>query len=105
VFYSVAPVVNDDGSIDSKSLLIEVANGGEVAGLAGRFTEKLANDGFRLAEPTTYHGEQVGYTRIQVKTEGAGKDLVKYFDNAKVESAPSDMGSADIRIVLGTNEK
>ena len=105
VFYSVAPEVNEDGSIDSKSLLIEVANGGEVAGLAGRFTEKLAGEGFRLAEPTTYHGEQVDYTRIQVKTEGAGEDLVKYFDDARVESAPSDMGSADIRIILGTNEQ
>ena len=105
VFYSVAPEVNEDGSIDSKSLLIEVANGGEVAGLAGRFTEKLAGEGFRLAEPTTYHGEQVDYTRIQVKTEGAGEDLVKYFDDASVESAPSDMGSADIRIILGTNEE
>ncbi|MBQ5708708.1 MAG: LCP family protein [Anaerotignum sp.] len=104
VFYSVAPVLNEDGSVDSKSLLIEVANGGEVAGLAGRFTEKLANEGFRLVEPTTYHGEQMDYTRIQVKTEGAGKDLVKYFDKARVESAPSDMGSADIRIILGTNE-
>jgi len=105
VFYSVAPVLNDDGSIDSKSLLIEVSNGGEVAGLAGRFTEKLANEGFRLTEATTYHGEQVNYTRIQVKTEGAGKDLVKYFDDARVETAPSDMGSADIRIILGTNEQ
>ena len=105
VFYSVAPEVNADGSIDSKSLLIEVANGGEVAGLAGRFTEKLAGEGFRLTDPTTYHGEQVDYTRIQVKTEGAGKELVKYFDKARVEKAPEDMGSADIRIVLGTNEK
>ena len=105
VFYSVAPVVNEDGSIDSKSLLIEVANGGEVAGLAGRVTEKLADEGYRLAEPSTYHGEQMDYTRIQVKNEGAGKDLVKYFDQARVESAPADMGSADIRIILGTNEK
>lgn len=105
VFYSVAPKVNADGSIDSKSLLIEVSNGGEVAGLAGRFTEKLAKEGFRLTEPTTYTGEQLNYTRIQVKTEGAGEDLVKYFDNARVEAAPSDMGSADIRIILGTNEQ
>ncbi len=104
IFYSVAPVVNEDGSIDSKSLLIEVSNGGNVTGLAGRFTEMLSQEGYRLTDPTTYNGEQVNYTRIQVKTQGAGKDLVKYFDNAKVEQAPSDMGSADIRIILGTNE-
>ena len=105
VFYSVAPEVNEDGSVDSKSMLIEVSNGGNVTGLAGRFTEKLANEGFRLTDPTTYSGEQVDYTRIQVKTEGAGEDLVKYFDKARVETAPSDMGSADIRIILGTNEQ
>lgn len=105
VFYSIAPVTNDDGSIDSKSLLIEVSNGGQVAGLAGRVTEKLAGEGFTLTDPTTYNGEQMGYTRIQVKTEGAGKDLVQYFDDARVETAPADMGSADIRIILGTNEQ
>lgn len=104
IFYNVAPEVNEDGTIDSKSLKIEVSNGGEVAGLAGRFTELLKGEGFTLTEPTTYHGEQVNYTRIQVKTEGAGEDLVKYFDNAKVELAPDEMGSADIRIILGTNE-
>jgi len=76
VFYSVAPVLNDDGSIDSKSLLIEVSNGGEVAGLAGRFTEKLANEGFRHHAIIT-SGDHVraveealskylGYTRIKL---------------------------------------
>ena len=104
IFYSVAPVVNEDGSIDSKSLLIEVSNGGNVAGLAGRFTEMLSGEGFRLTDPTNYNGEQLNYTRIQVKTEGAGEDLVKYFNHAKVELAPDEVGSADIRIILGTNE-
>lgn len=104
IFYSIAPKENADGSVDSKSLLIEVSNGGDVAGLAGRFTETLANDGFRLTEATNYTGEQLPYTRIQVKTEGTGEDLVSYFKDARVETAPSDMGSADIRIILGTNE-
>lgn len=104
IFYSVAPEVNEDSSIDSKSLLIEVSNGGNVAGLAGRFTEMLSGEGFRLTDPTNYNGEQLNYTRIQVKTEGAGEDLVKYFNNAKVELAPDEVGSADIRIILGTNE-
>lgn len=104
IFYSVAPAVNEDGSIDSKSLLIEVSNGGNVTGLAGRFTEMLSEEGFRLTDPTNYSGEQLDYTRIQVKAEGAGQDLVKYFDHAKVELAPESVGSADIRIILGTNE-
>ncbi|MBR2382818.1 MAG: hypothetical protein IKA89_03620 [Anaerotignum sp.] len=44
------------------------------------------------------------YTRIQVKESGIGADLVKYFDDARVEVAPDKVGSADIRIILGTNE-
>lgn len=104
IFYSVAPKVNEDGTVDTKSLLIEVSNGGDVAGLAGRFTEKLANDGYRMAEATTYHGEQMSYTRIQVKEAGIGSDLVDYFKEAKVEVAPDALDNADIRIILGTNE-
>lgn len=105
IFYSNAPAGNAEGTTsDSKSLLIEVCNGGNVAGLAGRFTEKLSQEGYRLTEPTNYVGQQVDYTRIQVKTKGTGEDLISYFQDARVETAPDDMGSADIRIVLGTNE-
>lgn len=104
IFYSIAPVVNADGTVDTKSLLIEVSNGGNVAGLAGRFTQLLAGDGYRLTEPTTYNGEQLSYTRIQVKESGIGADLENYFNDARVEVAPEEVGSADIRIILGTNE-
>ena len=104
VFYSIAPELNEDGTVDTKSLLIEVSNGGNVSGLAGRFTEKLAADGYRLADPTTYYDAQMDYTRIQVKEAGIGEDLVSYFDDAKIEVAPDKVGSADIRIILGTNE-
>ncbi|MBR2062540.1 MAG: LytR C-terminal domain-containing protein, partial [Anaerotignum sp.] len=99
-----APEMNEDGTVDTKSLLIEVSNGGNVTGLAGRFTEKLAGEGYRLTDPTTYHEAQMDYTRIQVKESGIGADLVKYFDDARVEVAPDKVGSADIRIILGTNE-
>lgn len=107
VFYNVAPVVPEgETPADSKALLIEVSNGGNVTGLAGRVSEKLAAEGYRMAEATTYSGEQKDYTRIQVKEAGIGGDLVQYFDKAEVEVAPSEIGAnADIRIVLGTNEK
>ena len=105
IFYNAAPAVNADGTADSKGLTIQIANGGSVAGLAARFTERLENDGYTLAEPTNDTGEQRKYTRIQVKTEGTGQDLVSYFKDARVEVAPSAVGSADIRIVLGTEEQ
>lgn len=104
IFYSVPTDTSADGTTDSKSLLIEVANGGNVAGLAGRFTETLAAAGYRMAEAANYSGTQMDYTRIQVKAEGIGSDLVGYFDDARIEVV-SDVGSsADIRIILGTNE-
>ena len=109
VFYNVAPAVPEGETgtpADSKSLLIEVSNGGNVIGLAGRVSEKLAAEGYRMAEATTYNGEQKNYTRIQVKEAGAGSDLVQYFNKAEVEVAPSEIGAnADIRIILGTNEQ
>lgn len=104
IFYNVAPVASTDGS-DSKGLTIEVSNGGSVAGLAARFTELLKNEGYTLTEPTNYTGQQLGYTRIQVKETGVGQDLVSYFKDARVEVSPNEVGNADIRIILGTNEQ
>ena len=106
LFYNVAPVgKTDSDSSNSKDLTIEVSNGGTVAGLAARFTELLKNEGYTVTEPTNYTGEKLGYTRILVKNEGVGQDLVSYFKDARVEVLPNAVGSADIRIVLGTNEQ
>lgn len=107
VFYSVNPVTSDDGTqTDSKALLIEVANGGSINGLAGQYSKKLENSGYRVASPTNYSGQQNTYTRIQVKNEGVGSDLVSFFTDAKVEVAPNDVSdNIDIRIILGTGEK
>lgn len=107
VFYNVAPVTPEgETPADSKALLIEVSNGGNITGLAGKFSEKLAAEGYRMAEATTYSGEQKDYTRIQVKEAGIGGDLAQYFNKAEVEVAPSEIGAnADIRIILGTNEQ
>lgn len=106
VFFNAAAVPAEGGTADSKGLLIEVSNGGTVNGLAGKFSDKLKQEGYRMASATTYTGQQVNYTRIQVKKEGVGGDLVQYFRDAKVEVAPSAIsGDADIRIILGTNER
>ena len=103
LFYNVAPAGNTDSdSSNSKDLTIEVSNGGTVAGLAARFTELLKNEGYTVTEPTNYTGEKLSYTRILVKNEGV---LVSYFKDARVEVLPNAVGSADIRIVLGTNEQ
>lgn len=96
----------ESAQIDSKTLLIEVCNGGWQDGMAGRFNDMLKAEGYTTTKPTTYKKEQLEYTRIQVRQEGAGKDLISYFSDARIEQMPADYtGEADIRIVIGTKQK
>ena len=105
IFYSTRTDTNE-ATQDSKQLTIEVANGGNINGLAGEYTGRLQADGYQTTEPTTYTGEQVPYTRIQVKADGIGEDLVSYFADARIELAPDMLSDdADIRIILGTGEQ
>ncbi len=105
VFYSVAAATSGEAT-DSKSLLIEVSNGGNISGLAAQYSKKLEDSGYQVASPSNYSGQQNTYTRIQVKNEGVGSDLIAFFSDAKVEVAPNEVGSeADIRIILGTKEQ
>ncbi len=109
VFYNVAPIIVEEEEepvpVDSKHLLIEVSNGGITNGLAGKYTEMLAAEGYQMARATTYHGEQIKPTRIQVKEAGLGGDLMQYFSNAEIQVAPDEIKNADIRIILGLDAK
>ena len=91
---------------DSKALLIEVCNGGWQNGMAGKFNDMLKAEGYNTTRPTTYKKEQLDHTRIQVRQEGTGQDLIQYFSDARIEQMPDDYtGEADIRIVIGTRQK
>jgi LCP family protein required for cell wall assembly len=106
VFYSAAATNTKGAAADSKALLIEVANGGDINGLAATYSKKLEDAGYRVGSPSNYTGQHNTYTRIQVKNEGVGTDLVSFFNDAKVEVAPNEIGAnADIRIILGTKEQ
>ena len=106
VFYSVAPTATEGVTGDSKALSIEVSNGGSVPGLAAKYSKALQDAGYNVVDPTNYSGTQSTYTRIQVKKEGIGSDLISHFTDAKVEIAPNEIGSnAEIRIILGTKEQ
>lgn len=103
-YHSNASEEKFDGS-DSKDLMIEVANGGTINGLAGKYTDMLAEEGYQMGTPSTYTGEQISKTRIQVRKKGMGKDLVSYFNDAEVKTAPDLLEEGvDIRIILGTGE-
>lgn len=101
--------LNNDTSvelIDSKSSTILVSNGSIVNGLGSDTTNKLKADGFTTLSPTTYTGIKKEETIIYVKEEGAGYDLVEYFNNAVVQVDPDTVGTnKDIYIILGTSEQ
>ncbi len=100
IFYS-----GDEYLTSSKHKNIEVANGGDVMGLAGRTRDILESEGFTISGVSTYKGEQTEYTRIVVKEEGQGQDLLPYFENAVI--VVDDLllgGDDDILIILGTGQ-
>ena len=80
-------------------------NGGEIMGLAGRARDTLEDEGFTISKVSTYKGDQTEYTRIIVKEEGQGQDLLPYFDNAVI--IVDDLllgGNDDILIILGIGQ-
>lgn len=89
----------------SKALTIEVANGGNIDGLAGKKQEMLQQAGFWVPTISTYNGEQTEHTRIVVAEEGIGEDLLEYFPDAVfVVDADELPSGVDIKIILGLNE-
>jgi len=100
IFYS-----SGEFEATSKHKNIEVANGGEIIGLAGRVRDYLENEGFTVSKISTYKGDQTDYTRIVVKENGQGEDLVQYFDNAVIIVDDTLLGgNDDILIILGTGQ-
>lgn len=100
IFYS-----GDEYLTSSKHKSIEIANGGDIMGLAGRARDTLESEGFTISRVSTYKGEQTEYTRIVVKEEGQGQDLLPYFENAVI--VVDDLllgGNDDILIILGTGQ-
>ena len=105
IFYNAEDETSAE-ELTSKGVLIEVSNGGDVAGLAGEYGQRLAADGYTVAPVTNFDGKRKKYTRIQVDEHGMGKDLLPYFEKPKIEKLkePLDSG-AKIRIILGTEER
>ncbi|OUQ60635.1 hypothetical protein B5E58_00365 [Tyzzerella sp. An114] len=99
--------IDDTASADSKSLRIEVSNGGITDGLAAKTRDMLIGLGYNVTGISNYEGYKQEATRIVVKQEGQGSDLVQYFDGAYVELDTNNIVSDeyDIKIILGLDEK
>ena len=95
-------VYSDDGG-ESKELAIEIFNAAYVEGLARRWQEYLTSEGYNISMIDSYQQDGVfSETRIRVREEGMGEDLLDYFPDADIYVDEISTGG-DIRIYLGSD--
>lgn len=119
VFYDVeaeeepvveTPDIQEPEPKDSKDLVIEVLNGGDINGLAANKQEYLRGLGYKVEYIGNFEGDRIDETRIFVREEGVGADLKELFEdsviivdtNGNVLKEGSDV---NIIIVLGLKQK
>ena len=88
---------------------ILVLNSTNTGGLAGRWCDRLREQGYANVEAADYSDTQTS-TRIIAVEDGVGKDLVPYFNGATYEvgivtqGTNADVSGKDIVIIIGTND-
>ena len=96
-------VTFDEENGDSKDLSIEIYNAAYVQGLASEWSYFLEDEGYNITLVDTYQDEgPISTTRIIVKRDGIGGDLLNYFTDADVSVGEIETGG-DIRIYVGTD--
>lgn len=85
----------------SKGKNILVLNGSRISGLASATKTKLESAGFKVKKIGDYTNEILTQTKIIVKENGVGRDLVQYFSNPVIETGTVESGY-DIKIIIGT---
>lgn len=90
--------------LDDQEAVIRILNSTEVTGLAARFQKRLEKDGYYILDIGNYEEGIVNRTRIQVREEGQGIGLVKYFNDASYEVVKDLPGSVDVLIILGSSD-
>ena len=93
----------DEDSGDSKDLAIEIYNAAYVQGLASEWSYYLEDEGYNISLVDTYQDEgPISTTRIILRRDGIGGDLLQYFSGADVSVGEIDTGG-DIQIYVGTD--
>lgn len=82
---------------------IRILNGSNITGLAAGYGEKLSADGYTVTSIGNDVNRSAETTRITVKREGTGSDLLSYFNQAVIQSGTLEEG-IDIEIILGSND-
>ncbi len=105
--------VEEIASTDKKIIVLNSTN---TSGLAGKWQSKLTSEGFPNVGAGNYSAGAQSQTKIYVKEEGMGQDLLTYFSGAAVEVGTPDSGAcsvtkgsitlddADIIIVIGNSD-
>ncbi len=83
---------------------IIILNGGYTTGLAGRAKRLLEDDGFNVISIGDEE-DKAESTKIYVKKNGQGEDLIRYFTDGKIIIDEEKTKDCDILIILGTNEE
>jgi len=84
---------------------ISVLNGTRIGGVASGVADRLHLAGYQIGHIGLYAGTQEYRTRINVREEGLGEDLLDYFNNAIVRVDPHMSGDFDIVIIVGRSER
>lgn len=94
---------NNNDEVSSVGLSVEILNSTKVNGLASAFQNKLAEQGINVIRIGNYAGNTLEKTKIIVKEEGYGKDLLNYFEDAELEVGTLSK-DVEIRIILGMKD-
>lgn len=81
---------------------IEILNGSGITGLAAKYQTSLLEGGYTVSKIGNYTSQTEQATRILVKEEGLGADLLEYFEGASIEVSQLPDG-VDIEIILGSD--
>lgn len=96
-------VKHDKSEVSSVGLSVEILNSTKINGLAAAFQSKLVEQGMNVIRIGNYAGTTLKKTRIIVKEEGYGKDLLTFFKDADLEVGTLSK-DVEIRIILGTRD-
>jgi len=89
----------------SHNYQIAVLNGSRIGGVASTVADRLFMAGYQIAYIGTYSGTHEYRTRISVREEGMGEDLLEYFENAAIIVDPRMADDFDIVIIAGRSEQ
>ncbi len=90
--------------INSIGCKIEILNGSGIDGLAASYEKLLVQNGYTIVNIGNYTLGNIIQTKIIVKEEGLGKDLLEFVGTASIEVGSLPNG-VEIQILLGTMAK